>query len=175
MNLIFMIICIVLSNLLSIYEAANNPSNMLIIMCINLVGMALLFTIYFTNIKIQAQNLMDFLDDSKNLKPLEKIFLAKGITKECAENFEKQFGDDGWLQKVDSPSDGDLYFAIAEYENNGKNMLGITAVLFNGKENTWCAIDKSTREFLALDNIICFKEFDTLPENLKDKLLEDIK
>lgn len=179
MNMFLMIISIILANGFSVYEVANNPSNMQLILCINIFGNIAIFTIYWINIQRTVKEALGLLENRLNvplgnLKPLEKIFVSKGMTKDSAMHFEEMFGEDGWSEEIESPKNGDLYLAISEYKKNEKNMLGLTAVIFNASDNTWYAMNKKTHEFVAIEDIICFKSLESLPEAMQEKFTKGI-
>lgn len=179
MNMWLMIISIILTNAFSVCEASNNPSNIQLILCINIIGNVAIFAIYWINIQLAVKETLGILDKLKNstktLKPLEQIFVSKGMTKEAAMHFEEIFGEDGWSEEVKSPKTGDLYFALSEYKKDEKDMIGATPVMFNESDKNWYALNKKTYKLIVLENIICFKSFDTLPEEMQEKFKKGIE
>lgn len=172
-NLLLLIITVVFTNALSVYEATANPTNVLFIIIVNIIGNIVLFSVYILNNYVAVKNkILDSLKDltsDNNLKPLEKILLENGISINYAMRLEETFGEDGWVKQIDSPNEGDIYLAIAITEQPNGKQIGIAPTLFNADENAWYVMNTKTFEFSVLDNIICFKSLDTLPKDLKDK------
>lgn len=171
-NLLLLIIAIVFTNALSIYEATANLTNVLFIVIVNIIGNIVLFSVYILNNYVAVKKtILNSLKDltSDDLKPLEKILLENGISINYALRLEETFGEEGWVKTIDSPNEGDIYLAIAITEQPNGKRIGIAPTLFNADENAWYVMNAKTLEFSVLDNIICFKSLDTLPKDLKDK------